>query len=374
LGGGGGGCKDWEGGQHEWILTLRKQVPDKKKNFWWQETFDAVIVASGHYNVPWFPSIPGMVDFDEKFPGKILHSKGFRSRERFGGKVCLSCILFISTDTSFPVANATLKKVIVVGSSISAHEILHELLSDNVAHHPIYASLRGPPVAAFGYEPFDHPHIVIKPEIVRFHAVSGRIEFSDSTYLENVGHIIFATGYTFSLPFLPPKQNQIKEVYRRLPDVYVHTFDIEDPSLGFVGMVGGGFTFKAYEYQAVALARYFGGRAKGRLPTKAEQLAWERRRVAEKGGGKAYCSIMDDPEGFFEVLREFAGEPEDGTTGKVLPVFEKRWLTLWPEMVRPKLEEFRLRRRKAEEALQDEMKKKKKKKKSKGVVGFRTKL
>jgi cation diffusion facilitator CzcD-associated flavoprotein CzcO len=34
----------------EWALTLRKEIAGR--NYWWQETFDAIVVATGHYNVP----------------------------------------------------------------------------------------------------------------------------------------------------------------------------------------------------------------------------------------------------------------------------------------------------------------------------------
>lgn len=70
---------------HEWVLTLRKELPTK--NYWWQETFDALVVATGHYNIPWLPDIPGLAEYDRQFPGKIIHSKHFRSADAFRGKV-----------------------------------------------------------------------------------------------------------------------------------------------------------------------------------------------------------------------------------------------------------------------------------------------
>lgn len=72
--------------QGEWVITLRKETP--AKDYWWEETFDALVVATGHYNVPWIPNIPGIVEFDSRFPGKILHSKHFRGPQEFEGKVC----------------------------------------------------------------------------------------------------------------------------------------------------------------------------------------------------------------------------------------------------------------------------------------------
>lgn len=71
--------------QAEWVLTLRKE--SSARNYWWRESFDAVVVASGHYNVPWIPEIPGLVDFEQKYPGTILHSKHYRDPSKFKGKV-----------------------------------------------------------------------------------------------------------------------------------------------------------------------------------------------------------------------------------------------------------------------------------------------
>jgi len=123
----------------------------------------------------------------------------------------------------------------VVGGSISSHEIIHEILPN--AKHPVYASLRSDPVPAFGWAPFKHPHIVVKTEISRFDPETGSIFFADGSHLDGIDHVVFGTGYTFSLPFLPHVQERIKRANRRLPGVYQHTWDIEDPSLTFVGMV-----------------------------------------------------------------------------------------------------------------------------------------
>ena len=118
---------------------------------------------------------------------------------------------------------------------MSSHEVLHEVLA--FAQAPVYASLRGDPVPAFGWEPFTHPHIALKKQITKIDANSGRFHFADGSYVDDVDHVIFGTGYQFSMPFLPEVQKRIKNAHRRLPGVYEHVFDIEDPTLVFVGMV-----------------------------------------------------------------------------------------------------------------------------------------
>ncbi|KAI2463428.1 FAD/NAD(P)-binding domain-containing protein [Annulohypoxylon bovei var. microspora] len=306
----------------EWMLTLRKETLGR--NYWWRETFDALVVATGHYNVPWFPSVPGLLEYNKQFPGRILHSKHFRNSSKFKGK-----------------------RVVVVGGSISAHEIVHEIL--DVAQTPVYASVRGEPVPAFGWEPFLHPDIVIKKGIEPLDPETGRIFFVDGSTLDDVDYIVFATGYTFSVPYISQVQERIKNAYRRLPGVYQHTWNIEDPTLTFVGMLGGGFTFRVYEWQAVAVARHLAGRAKA-LPPISEQLEWERQRVVERGGGKNYYSIAPDYRAYFEFLRGIAGEPAPGTTGRVLPVFDEKLLEIWEGMVTYKIEGFQRKRKRADEA------------------------
>ncbi|KAK4187926.1 putative monooxygenase [Podospora australis] len=310
----------------EWVLTLRKEGTTGQKDYWWQERFDALVVASGHYNVPWFPDdIEGLVEFEEKFKGRVVHSKHFRNGEDFRGK-----------------------KVIVVGASVSSHEIIHEILP--YAQHPVFASIRGDPIPAFGWTPFEHPHIAIKKRITRLCPETGTVFFADGTEVTGVDHIIFGTGYTFSFPWLPVVQERVEKAYRRLPGVFQHTLDILDPTLTFVGMLGGGFTFKVYEWQAVAVARHLAGRSAKGLPSIADQQLWEAKRVAVKKGGKDYYSIAPDYEEFFEFLRGIAGDPKEGTTGRRLPNFEKEWLEVWKGMVAPKLKAFEDARKKAEAA------------------------
>lgn len=46
--------------QDRWKLTLRRHDPVQKADIWWEEQFSAVIVANGHYSIPYVlaPSPP----------------------------------------------------------------------------------------------------------------------------------------------------------------------------------------------------------------------------------------------------------------------------------------------------------------------------
>lgn len=73
-----------------WTLTLRKAPAGTSTESWWQETFDSVVVATGHYHVPSVPNIPGLAAYDDNFPGRIRHTKHFQTANEFSGKVGLA--------------------------------------------------------------------------------------------------------------------------------------------------------------------------------------------------------------------------------------------------------------------------------------------
>jgi len=151
----------------------------------------------------------------------------------------------------------------------------------------------------------------------------GTVVFADGASVEAPDHIIFGTGYSWTLPFLPnvPVRNN------RVPNLYQHIFWRDDPSLAFVGGTAAGFTFKVFEWQAVVCARYLAGRIK--LPPKKDQEKWEEDRIAIKGDGVPFSILYPDFDLYFEELRIMAGEPVQGEDGKNigrrLPKWEKQW-------------------------------------------------
>lgn len=71
----------------KWLLTLRKEEEDR--DYWYQESFDTVVVASGHYTVPWIPHVEGLREFAAAYPGSVEHTKSYRVAEKYKGKVSL---------------------------------------------------------------------------------------------------------------------------------------------------------------------------------------------------------------------------------------------------------------------------------------------
>ena len=266
---------------------------------WWEEHFDAVVVAGGHYNVPYIPHIMGLADFERTRPGSVKHSKMFRGRDAYHGK-----------------------RVVVVGASVSAADIAYDLVG--VAESPVYAVILGHKANGyFGDVAFRHPSITMKPSVLHITTSNGErtVHFVDGTAVQGVDKIIFGTGYSWSLPFLP----QVEVRNNRVPSLYQHVVYQNDPSLLFVGAVGAGLTFKTFEWQAVLAARIFSGRAT--LPPLVQQQRWEKDRITKRGDGPAFTLIFPDFEDYFETLRRLAGEPKaaGGEPERSLPPFDKKW-------------------------------------------------
>jgi hypothetical protein len=230
--------------------------------------------------------------------------------------------------------NNPVQKVITVGASVSAADTAVSIVG--TAQSPIHAVTRGRYNVYFGNEAFKHPMIQERPPISHITVEDRTVHFEDGSSETGVDNILFGTGFTWTLPFLPGVQTR----NNRIPDLYQHVFYRHDPSLVFVGavrhstnastemtltrtQVGAGLTFKVFEWQAVAAARVLAGRAT--LPSIAEQENWETDRIAQRGDGPAFTVINPEFKAYFEELRLLAGEPRDGI-GRPLPVFEQKWV------------------------------------------------
>ncbi|CAG9974724.1 unnamed protein product [Clonostachys byssicola] len=278
----------------EWKVTLRKD--GEESDYWWVEWFDAVVVASGHYSVPYIPTIEGIGEFEKLRPGSVIHSKHFRGRDLYKGK-----------------------RVVVVGASVSAADIAFDLA--RVAQGPgfVHAITIGHAANAyFGDGAFHHPNIQNHPSIKSVSSIGRTVHLENGETIPNVDHIIFGTGYSWTLPFLPsvPVRNN------RVPDLYQHIVWQHDPTLLFVGAVGAGLTFKIFEWQAVYAARLLAGRAQ--LPPLDVMRKWESDRIKARGDGGKFLLVFPNFEEYFETIRALAGEPKNGV-GRKLPKFRREW-------------------------------------------------
>ncbi|KAM5343617.1 hypothetical protein ACJ41O_012154 [Fusarium nematophilum] len=287
-------------GHDRWKLTLRKYDALQRLDVWWEEEFDAVVLANGHYSVPWVPEVTGLEAYMDKFPGRVVHSKYYRSPELY-----------------------TNQRILIIGNSTSGHDITTDLLSS--VHLPVYQSRRSRS-RWDGDEP--PPGVEWKP-IIKEYKLDGTIVFDDDTVLRDIDKVIYCTGYKTSFPFWNSKVNgrplwDYKS--NKLIKNYWHVFFQDFPTLAIVGLPRV-LTFRSFEYQAVALARLFSGRNAIPLPPLEDQERWEQHREEEtKKARRKFHDIrwetgetMGWLDGFFQIagLGTLTGE------GRIPPAMTK---------------------------------------------------
>ncbi|CAN8101178.1 unnamed protein product [Discula destructiva] len=292
-----------------WQLTLRKHDVLRHLDDWWTEDFDALIIANGHYSVPYIPHVDGLDAYTQKFPGRVVHSKYYRSPDIYTGQ-----------------------RLLTIGSSASGFDIMNELTK--TAALPVFSSRRHKSPYE-GEQP--KPGIAWKGVIRRYHD-DGTIEFDDGSTLspDKIDKIIYATGYRPSFPFWNAHKNG-RELYDyhsgKLINIYWHTFFSDFRTLGIVG-IQKALTFRSFEYQAVALARLFAGRNKLRLPPPVEMKRWEARRLTwvQETGRKFHDiesqpgQIGEDTFAWLGFLYELAGLGTLQGDGRIPPVLSRELL------------------------------------------------
>ena len=79
----GDGSKTSEIIKEKWLLKVEELRTGRLQ----ERNYDAVVIANGHYSVPYVPDIEGAREWNEMFPGTLTHSKSFRKAEEFLDKV-----------------------------------------------------------------------------------------------------------------------------------------------------------------------------------------------------------------------------------------------------------------------------------------------
>ncbi|KAF8654311.1 hypothetical protein AX16_003538 [Volvariella volvacea WC 439] len=256
---------DEDGKRAGWRIVLKELVRDGAQNSrtsWREEDFDAVVVATGRYNAPHIPDIPGLKEWSKIYGNKIIHSRQYRRPQQYSNETLL-----------------------VVGSATSAVEI-----SRDVHRHAgqVYQSVR-PIKSNETLSTLLHldllyrlpKNVTIIEEIRRFHKPTeniqdARIELTNGTIITGVDKIIFATGYRYSFPFLRNYHNSSIPRDRDAPRsdlqpivtdgthlraLHLDLFYIPDPTLAFVDMSVGIQSFMWAEYLSLALAKVWSRRA-----------------------------------------------------------------------------------------------------------------
>lgn len=246
------------------VTTMDLQTQDHTTS-----VYDAVIVANGHYTVPYVPDIKGVGEWNKAYPRSIMHSKAYRKPEAFEGK-----------------------RVLIVGNSASGVDIATQV--SHFCELPLLLSSRSESMFAPGVAWKDVPEIAefIHPATTKGSAASFSLEndravrFADGSTATHIDAVIFATGYFFSFPFLSSLEPPLITDGFRTRDVYQHIFHIEYPTLAFPVLNLKIIPFPLAETQCAAIARVWSGRLS--LPSKKEMRQWEQDVIRNRGDGKSF--------------------------------------------------------------------------------------
>ncbi|KAI0343031.1 FAD/NAD(P)-binding domain-containing protein [Trametopsis cervina] len=162
---------EWDSAISRW----RVQTKTKAKELGHEDVvevseFDLVIVANGHYTVPYYPPIPGLAAWRNS--GKVMHSAWYRHAEYKG------------------------ETVLIVGRGPSGIDVADEM----------QAVSRTVIQSASGAAPSDSEDgsFKLRGRIAEFLDVStGLVRFADGTTESGIDFCILATGYEHSQPYLP---------------------------------------------------------------------------------------------------------------------------------------------------------------------------
>ena len=262
------------------------------------QEYDAIVVANGHFAVPYLPDIKGIRQWNEKYPGAISHAKSFRNAEPFRGK-----------------------KVIIVGSFASAMDIGAQI--SFVCKGKVLASERskGPHAAVSAVEK-DHV-----PEIVEFLEEGRSVKFADGRIESDIDAIVFGTGYLYSLPFLSSIRPSLISDGQRIQHLYQHIFFNRHPTIAFIGAMAKIVPFLIAEGQSAAMSKVWANKIQ--LPSQGEMERWEQERIAVHGSGKKF-QMLDYPQDadYVDELHDWVISAGSTAKGRIPPVWgeKERWI------------------------------------------------
>lgn len=281
-----------------------------------EDTFDAVVVANGHYEAPYVPKLPGQDEWLSGGDGRrsILHSRAYDEPSIFRGK-----------------------SVLVVGGRSSGVDISREL---NGVAGWTYILEKG------CAEPVTHTdeavtHIPLGARLCR----DGKLRLgSDGTHdgVELPGPpvdtVILATGYVYSFPFLDEESTGMTfRGQRHVTPLYQHLLHASRPTLGFIGIqLAVPCPIPFFECQALYLAEAWARPPDAALTTQTEREAWvatRRAAVADRPqdmhvtgalGGSAWQYMRE----LIDQVHEGRPPTPDGDSWLERPDWEARLLTV----------------------------------------------
>ncbi|XP_077987003.1 flavin-containing monooxygenase 5-like [Glandiceps talaboti] len=238
---------------------------DTEKNDTKTETFDAVLVCSGHHVDPHKPTFPGQ----DEFQGRIVHThdykvpKGYENKRilvigignsggdaavelaRVGSQVFLSTrrgswILNRVSDEGYPIDLVIIRRFLkMLPASIRLKQTIkklnHRFNHANYGLQPDFPpSAQHPMVNDLLPNEILSGRVKIKANVKLF--MKSSVEFEDGTVEEDIDEVIMATGYIFGFPFL---DESVVKVTNNEVSVYKYVFppSLKHGTLAIIGLI-----------------------------------------------------------------------------------------------------------------------------------------
>lgn len=214
-------------------VSVQNLVDDRT----YTESFDYVVVASGHYAVPNVPLFQGW----DTFPGPYLHSHDFRNASHYKRQ-----------------------HVLLVGGSVSAEDLALQCWKFGAASVTI--SYRSGPID------YDWPEGIDERPLLT-HIQGRTVTFSDNTS-KDFDTIILCTGYKHHFPFLPDELRLKTENKLWVSNLYQGVVWMDDPRVFYMGMQEQCTTIGMFDAQGWYVRDVILGRKT--LPSKEEMIAEEK--------------------------------------------------------------------------------------------------
>ncbi|XP_057306615.1 uncharacterized protein LOC130644861 [Hydractinia symbiolongicarpus] len=204
-----------------------------------EDTFDYVVVATGHYSVPHIPIYPGI----DQFPGRVLHSHDFRNAEEFKDQT-----------------------IVLLGSSYSAEDIALQCYKYGAKKCII--SYRSKPMG------YNWPEQI--KEVPQLQKIEGKtFHFADGSSI-NADSLIMCTGYQHFYPFLSERIKLSATNHLYIDKLYKGVIFEDNHKLIYLGAQDQYYTFTLFDVQAWFARDFILGKIK--LPNvkemKADMESW----------------------------------------------------------------------------------------------------
>ncbi|MFK7838362.1 MAG: NAD(P)-binding domain-containing protein [Sulfitobacter sp.] len=187
-----------------------KNLPEDRD---YEEVFDYVVCASGHFSTPNVPEFEGF----DTFKGRILHAHDFRDAMEFKGM-----------------------DLLLIGTSYSAEDIgsqcwKYGAKSITVSHR----------TAAMGFDwPDNWAEVPLLTKVV-----GNTAHFKDGS-TRDVDAIILCTGYQHHFPFMADNLRLRTANRLATADLYMGVAWVKNPNVFYLGMQDQWFTFNMFDVQA----------------------------------------------------------------------------------------------------------------------------